>query len=176
MSLDRTTLRAVLPALTAVAARLFGWTLWRGQDVNWGLQNYHACDVLAVLHGRLQADAALAGPQSVLNPLPYLLPYLARRVPPPLAAGLIITASQLLPVMLPWGDRSAVGQLVRSLCLGSGRSAGGVVTVGLDTNDTRPLSELGISPDPRHLAFKLYGMTPRPAHAGGCTNPAAPAR
>lgn len=112
MSAGRTALRAFLPALAALAVLLFGWTLWRGQDVNWDLQNYHAYDVLAVLRGRMQADVAPGGPQSFLNPLPYLLPYLARRVLPPPVAGLAIAASQLVPVMLAWaiGWRAAASE------------------------------------------------------------------
>lgn len=81
---------------------LFGWTIQRGQDVNWDLQNYHLYDVDALLHGRLHADVAPAGPQSFLNPLPYLLPYLFRRVLSPITAGLLITTTQLTGVMLIW--------------------------------------------------------------------------
>ncbi len=78
------------------------WACWRGQDVNWDLQNYHLYDPFALLHWRGVRDASPAGPQSYLNPLPYLLPYLAVRTLPPLAAGLTIAASQGIALVLAW--------------------------------------------------------------------------
>lgn len=101
--MDPPSARAFAATLGAAGLILFGWSLWRGQDVNWDLQNYHAYDALALLGGREQADVAPAGPQSFLNPLPYLLPWLARRLLPPRPAGMLVTASQLVPVMLAWG-------------------------------------------------------------------------
>jgi len=78
------------------------WTLWRGQDVNWDFQNYHDYDALALLHRRSVADVAPAGSQSYLNPLPYLLPYILRHRMPPIAAGMLVAASQALALMLAW--------------------------------------------------------------------------
>ncbi len=108
--------RAFLVALAAAATLLVAWTVCRGQDVNWDWQNYHSYDVYALLHGRLRADVAPAGPQSFLNPLPYLIPYLARRLLPPMAGGVVVALTQLMPVMLTWalawrcwGDRMGRG-------------------------------------------------------------------
>lgn len=92
-----------LPACGLSSIILLGWTFLRGQDANWDLQNYHLYDVFALLHGRLHADVAPGGPQSFLNPLPYVLPYLARRLLSPVGAGLAIAASQLIPIMIIWG-------------------------------------------------------------------------
>ncbi|NPD66427.1 DUF2029 domain-containing protein [Lichenicola cladoniae] len=89
-------------ALVLVTLVMFGWTIQRGQDVNWDLQNYHLYDAYALLHGHLHADVAPGGAQSFLNPLPYLLPYMSRRVLWPIAAGLLVTTTQLAGVMLIW--------------------------------------------------------------------------
>ncbi len=99
---EATTRRAphLLPCLLILLAAS-AWSAWRGQDVNWDLQNYHQYDPFALLHGRLASDVAPAGPQSFLNPLPYLLPYGLHRLPP-LVAGLLVTASQAICLMLAW--------------------------------------------------------------------------
>jgi hypothetical protein len=80
----------------------FAWTLWRGQDINWDLQNYHYYDAFALLHWRWNADVGPGGPQSFLNPLPYLVPYAVWRLLPPLAGSMVITATQLMPLLLAW--------------------------------------------------------------------------
>ncbi|MGI4956715.1 MAG: hypothetical protein ACRYGI_03800 [Janthinobacterium lividum] len=94
--------RSFALTLGLVMLVMFGWTVHRGQDVNWDLQNYHLYDVYALLHAHLHADVAPSGPQSFLNPLPYLLPYVFRRALSPIAAGLLITTTQLTGVMLIW--------------------------------------------------------------------------
>lgn len=101
---------------------MFGWTIQRGEDINWDLQNYHLYDAYALLHGHLNADVAPGGPQSFLNPLPYLLPYLLRRALPPIMAGLLVTATQIPSVMLIWAItcRALAGQPGRAWVAGIG--------------------------------------------------------
>ena len=139
---SRSWLPAFLPALAAAACVLFGWTLWRGQDVNWDWQNYHLYDAFALLHGRLQRDVAPAGSQSYLNPLPYLLPYEAQRWLPPLAAGLVVTSTQLVPVMLAWaiawrawGARSGRGLVAGTAALGACTGAAMLTEIGTSFSD-----------------------------------------
>ncbi len=112
--------QACLTAFAGVTCVLFGWALWRGQDVNWDWQNYHLYDAFALLHGRFERDVAPGGSQSFLNPLPYLLPYIAQRLLPPLAAGLVVTASQVVAVMVAWAIawRAWGGQSGRGLVAG----------------------------------------------------------
>ena len=74
----------------------------RGQDANWDLQNYHAYDAFALLHWRYGRDVAPAGPQSYLNPLPYVLPYLLRRHLPAVLAAVLLAAVQAVVVPLAW--------------------------------------------------------------------------
>ena len=92
-----------LPACCAILLGCLGWALWRGEDVNWDLQNYHLYDAFASLYRRGVRDAAPAGPQSFLNPLPYMLPYAARGLLSPRAAALAVAASQSVTLMLGWG-------------------------------------------------------------------------
>ena len=95
---QRLHLATCLPILAAAIA----WSLLRGQDANWDLQNYHEYDPFAWLHRRYALDVAPAGAQGFLNPLPYLLPYGLHRLLPPLAAQLAVTASQSVCLMLAW--------------------------------------------------------------------------
>ena len=91
-----------LPVCLLILLAALAWSFHRGQDVNWDLQNYHEYDAFALLHWRLARDVAPGGPQSFLNPLPYLLPYGLARLLPPLAAGLLLTAAQSACLMLAW--------------------------------------------------------------------------
>jgi len=66
------------------------WSLWRGQDSNWDLRNYHLYNGYAALHGRLGLDLAAAQMQSYFNPALDLLQYgLMTALPAPLAGFLI---------------------------------------------------------------------------------------
>ena len=91
-----------LPVCLLILLASLSWSLLCGQDVNWDLQNYHEYDPFALLHWRHARDVAPGGPQSFLNPLPYLLPYGLHRLLPPLAAGLLLAASQSACLMLAW--------------------------------------------------------------------------
>ena len=77
------------------APLLFLILAWHfGQDTNWDLQNYHRYDAFALLHWRYGQDVAPAGPQTYLNPLPYLPPYLFHRLLGPLPGALAEAALQ----------------------------------------------------------------------------------
>ena len=118
---DRRHLLACLLILSGCVA----WAAWRGQDVNWDLQNYHRYDAFALLHARGARDAAPAGPQSFLNPLPYLLPYALSRLLPPFAAGLLVAAAQSAALMLAWAiawtlSRRVLPAALATLAAGTG--------------------------------------------------------
>ena len=91
-----------LAACLLILLAALAWTAWRGQDVNWDLQNYHEYDPFALLHDRYARDVAPGGPQSFLNPLPYLPVYALRRLLPPLAAGLLVAVTQAVCLVLAW--------------------------------------------------------------------------
>ncbi len=91
-----------LAAWLLILLAALGWTVWRGQDVNWDLQNYHRYDPFALLHDRYARDVAPGGPQSFLNPLPYLPVYVLQRLLPPLPAGLLVAAAQAICLALAW--------------------------------------------------------------------------
>ncbi len=66
------------------------WSLWRGQDSNWDLRNYHLYNAYAALHGRLGLDLAAAQMQSYFNPVLDVLQYgLMMALPAPLAGFLM---------------------------------------------------------------------------------------
>jgi hypothetical protein len=71
-----------IPAMPVVivGAMLAGalFALHAGEDINWDWQNYHEAAGFMLLHGRFDIDVAPGGFQSYLNPLVYVLPYLAR--------------------------------------------------------------------------------------------------
>ena len=118
---DRRHLLAGLLILTGCVA----WAAWRGQDVNWDLQNYHRYDAFALLHARGARDAAPAGPQSFLNPLPYLLHYALYRLLPPYAAALLTAAWQSATLMLAWAiawtlSRRVLPAALATLAAGTG--------------------------------------------------------
>ncbi|WP_428394011.1 glycosyltransferase 87 family protein [Lichenicoccus sp.] len=123
---DRRHLLACLLILTGCVA----WAAWRGQDVNWDLQNYHRYDAFALLHGRGARDAAPAGPQSFLNPLPYLLPYALHRLAPPLAAGLLVAVSQSAALMLAWAIAWTVSRRLLPAALATLAACTGPMVLG----------------------------------------------
>ena len=53
-----------------------GFVLYRGQDSNWDLLNYHFYTGYALLNGRNLQDISAAGLQSFLNPMPNALTYI----------------------------------------------------------------------------------------------------
>ena len=66
------------------------WSLWRGQDSNWDLRNYHLYNGYAAVHGRLGLDLAAAQMQSYFNPMLDVLQYgLMTALPAPLAGFLM---------------------------------------------------------------------------------------
>ena len=62
--------RANVVAACATVSLLCGlWSLWRGQDANWDLRNYHLYNGYAALGQRLLSDLAPAQLQSYFHPL-----------------------------------------------------------------------------------------------------------
>lgn len=111
-----------------------------GQDANWDLMNYHDYDAFALLHWRYPVDVAPAGPQTYLNPLPYVLPYLLRRHLPPIVAAILLAMVQALVVPLAWALSGRViegrgGRALAFRALATLTAATGAMT----------LSELGTS-------------------------------
>ena len=81
---------------------LGAYALLAGQDANWDLQNYHIYAAYALLHWRYPLDVGPGGFQAYLNPLPYLPPFLARKILPPALASLFLAALQGTIVPLTW--------------------------------------------------------------------------
>ncbi|WP_048861607.1 glycosyltransferase 87 family protein, partial [Acidisphaera rubrifaciens] len=125
------------------AAGVIGYgalALWAGQDRNWDLQNYHDYAAYALLHWRYPIDVAPGGPQSYLNPLPYLLPYLIRHHLPMRVGAVLIAATQAaLPVVL-W---ALAGRLVPAGTPGR-RPLRALATIAGSTG-AMTLSEIGTS-------------------------------
>lgn len=53
------------------------YVLWRGQDINWDLLNYHYYQGYSLINGRLFTDIAAAGLQSFLNPTLNVIAYIS---------------------------------------------------------------------------------------------------
>jgi len=65
----------VVAACVAASVLCGLWSLWRGQDANWDLRNYHLYNGYAALGGRLSLDLAAAQLQSYFHPLLDILQY-----------------------------------------------------------------------------------------------------
>ena len=61
---------------------------------------------------------------------------------------------------------SATGTIL-AFCIAAS-SAEATMPIRFTTADTRSLAQLGLSPEPRRLAFRLYDMTLRPMHPDEC--------
>jgi len=80
-------------ALCVAGPIFFGLlSLYRGQDANWDLRNYHLYNPYALLTGRLSVDLAAAQLQSYFNPLLDLPYYLAQGSFPPKLIGFVLGA------------------------------------------------------------------------------------
>lgn len=137
------------------AAGVIGYgalALWAGQDRNWDLQNYHDYAAYALLHWRYRIDVAPGGPQSYLNPLPYLVPYLLRHHLPMRVGAVLLAATQAaLPAML-WG---LAGRMVPSGTAGR-RPLRALMTLAGSTG-AMTLSEVGTSFADLPLALPCLG-------------------
>lgn len=126
--------------------------LWAGQDINWDLQNYHDYAAYALLHWRYPIDVAPGGPQSYLNPLPYLLPYLLRHHAPMRVGAVLVAAMQAaLPAVL-W---ALAGRMVPAGTAGR-RPLRALMTVAGSTG-AMTLSEIGTSFADLLLALPCLG-------------------
>ena len=90
------------------AASFAAWAVWRGQDANWDLQNYHRYAAYALLHWRYPLDVGPAGFQAYLNPLPYLIPYALDRFLPGPGGAALLAMVQSLVVPLAWAVSGAL--------------------------------------------------------------------
>ena len=126
--------------------------LWAGQDRNWDLQNYHDYAGYALLHWRYPIDVAPGGPQSYLNPLPYVLPYLLRHHAPMRVGAVLLAATQAaLPAVL-WG---LAGRMVPAGTAGR-RPLRALMTLAGSTG-AMTLSEVGTSFADLPLALPSLG-------------------
>jgi hypothetical protein len=76
-SQERQFRRDMAVAISVFFAIAFGaLSVWRGQDANWDLKNYHLYNAYELLHGRLWLDLNAGGFQGLFNPL-LDLPYYA---------------------------------------------------------------------------------------------------
>jgi hypothetical protein len=134
----------------------------RGQDANWDLQNYHAYDAFALLHWRYGRDVAPAGPQSYLNPLPYVLPYLLRRHLPAVLAAVLLAAVQAVVVPLAWALSGCVVEARDRPAL----TVRALATVAAVTG-ALGMSEIGTSFSDGLLASFVLAAMLAVLHAGG---------
>lgn len=104
----------------AIAAAAFATLALRhGRDANWDRQNYHLYDAVAFLTGRAARDVMPAGPQSTLNPVPYLVPYWLERHLGPRAGTAVLASLQAAVVPFAWRVAAAIpaGTVIRTLAV-----------------------------------------------------------
>ncbi|CAN5315683.1 hypothetical protein BH11PSE4_BH11PSE4_44160 [soil metagenome] len=154
-------LAVVLGAMTIGAAYAFVM----GEDANWDLRNYHIYNVWATLTHRYALDAAPAGFQTYINPLPYFPFYYLNQWLSPLAAGLIMGAVQGLNLAMVYSlTRILLGAAASRACL--------IAAVLLAAFGPITLSEVGTSfaditlslPIMAALALILFSDAPKPTH------------
>ena len=129
-----------------------GLAWWFGQDVNWDLQNYHAYDAYALLHWRYGRDVVPSGPQTYLNPVPYLPPYLFGRLLGPLPGDLAEAVLQSVSAFALWRVARAGASPVCALLA---TLAGATAAMALAEVGTR-LDDLLLAATPL-LAIRLGG-------------------
>jgi hypothetical protein len=123
-----------------LAAALAGalYALHAGEDVNWDWQNYHDYAGFALLHGRFDIDVAPGGFQSYLNPLVYLLPYLARHGLSAPWWGIVLGALHGLNLaLIYWTARNLLGRTESPV--------GPLAAVVIAASGPMTLSEVGTS-------------------------------
>src|SRR5690242_623564 len=123
-----------------LAAALAGalYALHAGEDVNWDWQNYHDYAGFALLQGRFDVDVAPGGFQSYLNPLVYLLPYLARHGLSAPWWGIVLGALHGLNLaLIYWTARNLLGRTESPV--------GPLAAVVIAASGPMTLSEVGTS-------------------------------
>ena len=95
-----------------VPLALGGWSLWRGQDSNWDLLNYHGYNGFAAWHGKRSIDFAAAGMQTWFNPALDLVYYGLWTILPAPWVGFLLGALQgLIVIPILWlGQRALANQ------------------------------------------------------------------
>ncbi len=126
-----------------------GYSVWRGQDSNWDLQNYHDYAGYALLHWRYGKDIAAADVQTFFNPAPYVVPYLLRHHLGLRAAAFAMGAVHASIIWVVWG-------LTRVL-LPSGALGCRVLALATAVTGGLTLSEVGTSFGDLLLATPLLG-------------------
>ena len=84
----------------AVVLAFVAWAIGAGQDVNVDRMNYHTYIAYALIDWRYDRDVMPGGPQTFLNPIPYLIPYELGRVFPVRIATGVLAAMQAGSVVL----------------------------------------------------------------------------
>lgn len=93
MNKEAARLRWYEVALCILVPVAFGWiSVYRGQDMNWDLQNYHVYNPYAYLAGRLRVDLAPAQLQTYFNPLLDLPYHFAYEMVSPKLMGFLLGA------------------------------------------------------------------------------------
>ena len=123
-------------AASALAGALYAFHA--GEDINWDWQNYHEYAGFALLHGRFDVDVAPGGFQSYLNPLIYVLPYLARHgLGAPWSSAALGALHGLNLAMVYWIARVLLGKDATPLVL--------LAAVAIAASGPMTLSEVGTS-------------------------------
>lgn len=121
---------------------LLGWVYYRGQDVNWDLQNYHFYSGYAVLNGRFFEDIAAAKMQTYLYPVANIPAYLLYRyLPFPFDVwGILVIQVISIPIIY-----KIVSKSYENVNYGWVSWFTKIIFVGISTLSPLWLSELGTS-------------------------------
>jgi len=122
--------RWTVPAISLLVALAFGaWAVFRGQDTNWDLLNYHLYNPYAFLNGRVLLDLAPAGLQTYFSPLLDIAYFKAISGLGPKPVAFLIGFLQGLNFLLIWGIAHTVlgGRRLQALLL----ALAGVLCIGL---------------------------------------------
>ena len=83
-----------------VVAAFIVWASWVGQDANVDRMNYHTYVAYALVHWRYDRDVMPGGPQTYLNPVPYLIPQELGKLLPARSAAWVLAALQSSSIVL----------------------------------------------------------------------------
>jgi hypothetical protein len=136
---------ALLPPLHSKARKLAKWlmiaaplacaafSLWRGQDANWDLRNYHWYNAYAFLHQRYGFDILPAQTPSFYNPLIDLPIYMLSQLGPARFCGLVLGLVQglnFLPLFMLSHAMINIGQPGRRVWIAAGLAGLGIAGGG----------------------------------------------
>ena len=159
-----TSTRSWLTAAGLAAAYCAVVAIGSGQDVNWDRQNYHLYDAFALLHWRYPSDVMPGGPQTTLNPIPYLIPYLLEHGCGPRAGAVRLAGLQSIPVLLGWCIAARIARTGWSAAIAGATAATSAMVVGaIGTSFDPPRPELLLAAP---TLAALLVLTPRRSEAG----------